>query len=469
MIASEKSFDQYLLVEYQNIAEAHFRSIAAISSFFRYYLLIMALPVTLVSLLIGLLSKLELPLPVTSIALSFSTISLVISIVGFLVMLYIINLRMDVVLYARTANGIRKYFYDHASLDIDSKLRTRTLPQSASLPAYFEKSYFGPVILTFGFFNTSYLVASLILPLLTNSPGGIALQGIQPWIWVVGVAFFSTHWVMYYFYSHHRELAYLKSFILGVDIDGVLNQHREHFCELLKQLVGKEVDPNKITTLPVRDDPALGVTREDEHRVFNDPRYWIDMPALADASYELNSLRNQFKLKVYIFTYRAWPTRESKEQPEVARQWHRVASESVEKYKPRSRFGRASFPTRLYKTICKLRLKLDGRRFGLQPIDAITKYWLMSNKITYDKLTVERGSEDVSDPRGQFRNRFYISRQKTIRFFVEDDPEKANKLSYICDVVFLYDQPYNSGKALPSNVVRVKSWHEVYQLIKRFS
>ena len=50
-------FHAYLTTEYKNIAEAHFRTIEAISSFFRYYLLIMSVPIALLSGFVGLLSN----------------------------------------------------------------------------------------------------------------------------------------------------------------------------------------------------------------------------------------------------------------------------------------------------------------------------------------------------------------------------------------------------------------------------
>lgn len=94
---------------------------------------------------------------------------------------------------------------------------------------------------------------------------------------------------------------------------------------------------------------------------------------------------------------------------------------------------------------------------------------VQNKEIEYDYITIERGSEDVSDPQGHFRNRFYVSRKKKIRFFVEDDHEKASKLAYICDIVFLIEQPYNESEKIPTNVIRVGSWDEIYRQIRKFS
>jgi len=105
-------------------------------------------------------------------------------------------------------------------------------------------------------------------------------------------------------------------------------------------------------------------------------------------------------------------------------------------------------------------------------MEQITRNWLEYHGLKYDKLIIENASDDVSEPRVQFKNRFYISRQGRIKFFVEDILEKAIKLVHICDVVFLFDQPYNrvtQDKQLPSNIVRVTSWDEIYKEIRRLS
>jgi len=129
------SFQKYLLAEYQNIAEAHFRTIAAISSFFQYYITIMALPIALMSVLASLSIKEEFLRVVSFLVPLLSIVSLVIAIIGFFVLAYIINLRMDAILYARTVNAIRRYFYNSVDIDITTKLKTRVLPLDPSLPS----------------------------------------------------------------------------------------------------------------------------------------------------------------------------------------------------------------------------------------------------------------------------------------------------------------------------------------------
>jgi uncharacterized HAD superfamily protein len=496
-------FHEYLKAEYRHIAEAHFRTIEAISSFFRYYLLIMSLPITLIALSMALSSQAEELLgAIFRLGPLLSAILFVISLVGFCVLLYIINLRMDVVLYARTINAIRKHFYDQAPMmDINTKLRTRVLPQTPFQPGYVEHRYFLPVVLSFALFDTFYLFWALTL-LGGTTPTDITFQSIPWWAWW-GLGFLVVHYGAYRWLAWHREHSYLKSYAIGVDIDGVLNEHREHFCKLLEENVGKKLDPENITTIPLHDCPALEVSREDEKKVFNDPRYWTEMPVMDDAAPNLARLRN-LNLKVHIFSHRAWPNSTDMKQGDrkmMREQWsNRALAFMQETYGEK---GLCSVLNRMRlrigvpkdETVKTARSRVDKQliswvrwvrtTFGNRPIEQITRCWLRVHGLDCDELTIERGNEDVADPQGHFRNRFYIARQKKIRFFVEDDLDKAIKLAYICDVVFLLEHPYNrnsqekcqecgrqckqEGRNVPDNVKPVKSWDEIYRCVRRLS
>ena len=281
--------------------------------------------------------------------------------------------------------------------------------------------------------------------------------------------------------------------MVGVDIDGVLNRHREHFCDLLKEHTGKVVDPDSITGIPLHEYPVFNVTRADERTVFNDPGYWTEMPPLDGAYENLRRLGNGLKLKVRMFSHRPWPdlTLLTEEQRRAAtHDWRKKASESIV-----DAFGNRSTMS----TLKRLRLRLWGvtnpdlgngliswttypfrwaiNRAGTSPIQEITDCWLRKYDLLHDSFLLEKGNENVADPQGHVRNRFYFARVKKLRFFVEDDWEKAAKLAYICDVVFLLNHPYNQPEPslgrkeadLPNNVVAVDSWDEIYKEIRRFS
>ena len=226
----------------------------------------------------------------------------IIALIGFLVMLYIINLRSDVILYARTVNSIRKYFYDRADMDPINVLRFRVLPQSTSQPSYFEPIYFLPVILAFGLFDSIYAAIPFIK--FGGFSGSISDKSISYDNAVELVIFFAgfcfSHFAAYYLYARHREYSDLRTNGVGVDIDGVLNVHRDQFCKVLFEKTKIKIEPQEIETLPVHEG-VLNVSRKDELGVFNDPTYWSSMPAHEDVARSIQKLRNALQVKVHLF------------------------------------------------------------------------------------------------------------------------------------------------------------------------
>ena len=107
-------FQEFLLAEYDNIAEAHHNTVKAISEFFRHYILIMSLPVTAPVLFLK---------PSENAAIDIEHVFLdrpevvplftgFVTLIGLTVLGYVSNLRCDALLYARAVNVIRRYFSD---------------------------------------------------------------------------------------------------------------------------------------------------------------------------------------------------------------------------------------------------------------------------------------------------------------------------------------------------------------------
>jgi uncharacterized HAD superfamily protein len=248
--------------------------------------------------------------------------------------------------------------------------------------------------------------------------------------------------------ASYRETGYLRSNIIGVDIDGVLNKHREQFCQVLKDTQGIDIQPEAITAIPVHKCEGLGVSRDDEIAVFNTPQYWTEMLPDPDAGVVLYRLKRAFNMRVEVFTSRPWPTGTSPSEgigPAIKKEWseemRHYAKVVFQQRRPGSRLlGRAVAAIRAF-AWRRLPEKLWRLGWGRErdPISLITQWWLRSNRIPYDHLLIERAGEDISDPRSTVRNRFQVSRKKQIRFFVEDDWQKARKLAFICGV------PYRSS------------------------
>jgi uncharacterized HAD superfamily protein len=435
--AKAKKHDEFLLAEYSSIAQAYFNTTTTISTFFKNYLVIVGLPIPVFVFLLTQLSKGGV---IPSIPNELSPLvpgtGGLIWLLGLCVMLYVVNLRLDALLYARTINGIRRHFYDRSGIHYPEELKTRVLPRSTFQPRYFEWHYFLSVIAVFALLNTLYLILAFAWYLHHVSCDGAAIVWASLATCVVSLF---LHYLAYWGLTRFRETRYLRKFIIGLDIDGVLNKHREHFCDMLRQLCDKQVDPAQITWIPVHECKGLGVGEAEADAVFNHPGYWRDLPPMEGAAQVLSKLKNVLGYKLFVFTHRPWP--EPKKFP--------ADPEKASHY--RYLWAQQSF----------------RNPFGHRGILKLTRAWLKKHGIPYNGLLIEKGNVHTTDRRIRVRNRFTVSERKEIRIFIEDDLFKARKLATICEIVFLLDHPYNQADDLPKNMIRVKTWKDIYEYIRQ--
>lgn len=454
------AFEDFLKGEYNYISQAHFNTIQSISEFFKVYIGIVSLPISVGVIFLkpeelrksGVLRLIQSHSELMLFGFGF------IVLVSICVLGYIINLRCDAVLYARTINGIRNYFYETKKLDIESENRYRVLPKRTQAPRYFEPTYFLFVVFAFAIVGTAYWFVGLVFffaPVHYLFPAGFWWFLHRPVFWAALAVCPIAHITLYGSLARYRERRYLRSRILGVDVDGVLNEHRTQFCRLLREKVNKDLLPEAIWRIPVHE-MDVGVTEDDERAVFNWPSYWIEMPPKDKAADMLKRIHNQLGYNIWVFTSRGWPVADrypKGKEREYAAAWNQASWRSrVYLARPVRRFEQWCAKYRIPEVV------------GWRPIRAVTKKWLIAQDMTHNKLIVERGNTDTRDPRFNTRNRFIISAREQIRAFVEDDPDKAKRLCDVCEVVFLIDQPYNQFEATfvpPKNLIRVKEWPEI--------
>jgi len=377
--ANQDTFAEFLRKEYDNIAQAHFKTTGMISEYIKHYLTLVTIPFSVMVVLVNLdvfknalASGTLNELSIIPVALLF----LVISFIGFLFFWYIINLRMEALLYARTINGIRKYFYDNdKTLDPISHYRMRVLPQSPFIPGYREFYFFSPLVITFSILNSLYFyisIAALVFAI------GNKIPFENPLVILSTALFCSFHVVWYLYLAQRRELSYLQSNILGIDIDGVMNLQRKQFVKYLNQNTGKNINPNNITVIPVRDCPGLNLTQKDEIAVFNDPTYWTTMECAPGAAEVIWRLRNSMKLKIHVFTSRRWPydrNLNSQQKKDIKRIWKETSKQYVtDVYKKRNLWSKIKAP---FKELIRLFPYRILRVWSVirpsQPIERITK------------------------------------------------------------------------------------------------
>jgi hypothetical protein len=106
---ANKDLTDFLLTEYENIAKAFFNSYDIGARWVKYYLTILAVPFSFIALIYH--SKPE-QFDLFNLSTSIAILLLVIGAVNIFVSYVVIDLKLDSILYARTVNGIRKYFIE---------------------------------------------------------------------------------------------------------------------------------------------------------------------------------------------------------------------------------------------------------------------------------------------------------------------------------------------------------------------
>jgi hypothetical protein len=116
--ADKNIHDEFMLREYESIAAAHFDSQAGLRQQFRFYLIIAAVPWTVLGIAgnhpAQPVAAQTLPMGLSFLPLFASDVFIGIGALGILMTFAMIHTAFDCVLYARTVNGVRAYFGDRA-------------------------------------------------------------------------------------------------------------------------------------------------------------------------------------------------------------------------------------------------------------------------------------------------------------------------------------------------------------------
>jgi len=163
-IDEQPGFNEFLLKEYDNIAQAHFNTKQTLTTFFRYYLLIVALPLPFIALFIDKVARAEASSSIQqSLILAAADLSpflsFTIGLIGIFVMLYMANLHFEALLYARQVNGIRWYFYKRAKGKGHTYIENiSVLPIDKTKPKAGGKHSFSYVVWVFIIIDTLYFL-----------------------------------------------------------------------------------------------------------------------------------------------------------------------------------------------------------------------------------------------------------------------------------------------------------------------
>lgn len=195
-----KDGSDFMLEEYDKIASAYFGLRDQINEWFKAYLALVGLPLTVLAAVLklgdgqGSISLSQLPDVVAGLLVT-------VAVLGFFVALSIIAMRMEMILYARTINGVRRYFadLDQQASAPDNSLRLAQfliLPTSDAVPPFYEawRAMFWQVVVV-------GILDGLVL--------AVAMQSLTGFGWALSAAISLTyavaHWGAYYWIAHRRR------------------------------------------------------------------------------------------------------------------------------------------------------------------------------------------------------------------------------------------------------------------------
>jgi hypothetical protein len=139
--------DEFMLKEYENIASAHFDSQNGLRQQFRFYLLISAVPLTVLGLTFRVGADIQ-HIGLFDLPKLLAAAFIGIGFLGLLMLLSMIHTALDATLYARTVNGIRRYFVDRATAGGTALSPYLKMPIVVDRPKYFHiRAFFWQVIL----------------------------------------------------------------------------------------------------------------------------------------------------------------------------------------------------------------------------------------------------------------------------------------------------------------------------------
>lgn len=195
----------FMIEEYEQIASAYFGLQDRVNEWFRLYITLVGLPLTVLAATIG--SDIFSDGSADSVSIAslpevVSGLLILVAMLGVLVTLTIVNTRIEMILYARTINLIRRYFAElersKSSTDEKDDIRLADyliLPTTDTLPPFFEpwRAIFWQVLLV-GFLD------GILLGVAANS---LFLSLI--WATLAGILMLVLHFFIYWFSASRRD------------------------------------------------------------------------------------------------------------------------------------------------------------------------------------------------------------------------------------------------------------------------
>lgn len=155
--------DTFMLKEYESIAAAHFDCQQGLRQQFRFYLALLAVPLTIFGLAFRDRTAQEVEkLTFSDLPHFLYYVFIAVGILGIMMLLSMMHTAFDSLLYARTVNGIRAFFSDRGkelNVDLSPYL---LMPTDRHRPGYFHVRANFWLVLFMTVVNTAYIVLPAI-------------------------------------------------------------------------------------------------------------------------------------------------------------------------------------------------------------------------------------------------------------------------------------------------------------------
>jgi len=211
-----KDASEFMIQEYDRISAAYFGLRDQVNEMFKAYLTLIGFPLTVLAAVIKLGEDKQV-ISVGDLPDVVSGLMIVVALLGFFAALMIISMRMEMILYARTINGVRRYF---AQLDIvcpaatahPSLVEHLVLPTSDAMPPFFEswRAMFWQVCM---------------VGLLDGIVFGTAMQSLVRSGWlaavVIGLVYAALHLGLYWFMAWRRESGWNFRFKANLEVPNI--------------------------------------------------------------------------------------------------------------------------------------------------------------------------------------------------------------------------------------------------------
>ena len=202
-----KDASDFMIQEYDQIASAYFGLRDQVNDWFKSYLSLIGLPLTVLAAVFRLSGQ-ELTASIGQLPDVVSVLLVLIALLGLFVVLNIVSMRMEMILYARTINGVRRYFGEmdmrtgkaHGRGELSEFL---ILPTSDAVPPFFEswRAMFWQVV-------TIGCIDGLVL--------GVAIHSLARiyWFWcaIAGAVYGLLHLAVYGLMAQKREKGWTVRF-----------------------------------------------------------------------------------------------------------------------------------------------------------------------------------------------------------------------------------------------------------------